>query len=119
MTGLATVVGNAGVDIRNHGASWSAVEGAVVLLDGAQDRVFRVDVRTGRADAIVDAQFDFSTVGFEVDPGSNRMFACTGDAVLYEIDPRSGAVSAVRPLGHDGNCGNLAAPRGRVACIDD
>jgi hypothetical protein len=61
--------------------------------------------------------FDFSTVGFEVHPQTARMYACTGDAVLYEIDPAVGSVSAVGPLDHPGNCGNLAAAGGAVACV--
>jgi hypothetical protein len=79
--------------------------------------LYRVDVATGRAEILARLERDFSTVGFEVHPQSGRMYACTGDAVLYEIDPASGSVAAVGPLDHPGNCGNLAAARGAVACV--
>ena len=88
------------------------------ILGGQYDRLYSVDSRTGAARPILDVHLELGSVGFEVHPDSGRMYACTDDAVLYEIEPVTGDVVPIGALNMPGNCGSLAALSGSIACID-
>lgn len=117
-TGTTTTVGPLGVDVHTNGASLSDVSGQLTVLDGRADRLYRVDTTTGQASLAASMSMDFGSVGLELEPTTGRLYACTDDAVLYEIDQTQGRASAVGTIDMPGNCGSLAAPTVPIACID-
>lgn len=107
-TAEVTEVGPVGFSFGTHGAAWSEADQILYLL--TKSTLFTVDTQTGTATEVGPLGVDFSTVGVELHPATGRLYGCTGDGFLYEIDRVTGQASAIAPLGSGDGCTNLGAP---------
>jgi len=118
ITGKASKIGNFGVDFGKGGATWSDKLKGVYAIDGDSDSLFVLNPKTGVATKLVKLTKDFGTVGMELHPGNGVIYACTSDAILYTVNPKTGSVDAIGKMPHPYGCSNLAAPWGVVSCLD-
>ena len=116
-TGKATKIGAYGVNFGNGGATWSDTLGGAYAIDGTSDSLYTLDSKTGKASLVVKLNKDFGTVGIELHPANDTIYACTSDSILYTVDPKTGSVSPIGKLPHKAACNNLAAPWSAVACL--
>lgn len=117
-TGKASKIGSFGVDFGKGGATWSDKLKGVYAIDGDSDSLFVLNPKTGAATKLVKLTKDFGTVGMELHPGNGVIYACTSDAILYTVNPKTGSVDAIGKMPHPYGCSNLAAPWGVVGCLD-
>ena len=117
-TGIATVIGPLGVKFGANGATWSDELKALYAINGADDTLYTVNPQTGAATFQAKLSQSFVSVGVERHPGNGKIYACSDDAALREVDPQTGMVTVIGPMGEAGGCTNLAAPWGPVACVD-
>lgn len=117
-TGKATKIGSFGINFGTGGATWSDTLGGAYAIDGTSDSLYTLDSKTGKASLVVKLNKDFGTVGIELHPANDTIYACTSDAILYTVDPKTGAVSPIGKLPHKTACNNLAAPWSAVACLE-
>lgn len=124
-TGAATVIGSLGADFTTAGATWSdglkAGSGGLFGLNGATSQLYEIDAATGWATATQTVTgVSIGAVGIELHPFDGELYVCTDDAILYRVDPGTGAAVAVGAgMGHVGSCNNLAAPWKVVDCLVD
>ena len=118
-SGVATSIGALGVKFGANGATWSDAIGALYAINANDDTLYVVDPKTGVASPQAILSKKFSTVGVERHPGNGQIYACTDDGILRKVDPVTGNVSEIGPMGQASACTNLAAPWGPVACIDN
>ena len=117
--GVATIVGPLNVNFGTGGLTWSDVEQAPYAINGSVDILYKIDTQSGNAEAIADLSYDFGTVGIELHPANEMIYACSNADMLFSIDPDTGVVTPIGPIGLTGACDNLAAPWKPVACLDD
>jgi hypothetical protein len=124
-TGAATVIGALGADFTTAGATWSEAlkggAGGLYGLNGATSQLYEIDATTGLATATQTVTgVSIGAVGIELHPFDGNLYVCTNDAILYRVDPGTGAAVAVGAgMGHVGSCNNLAAPWKVVSCLVD
>ena len=116
-TGAGTSLAMLPSDWGTAGLSWSGpTRNSLLGISGADDTLVEFNASTG---AVVGApltlDYDFGSVGMEFHPGLNRIFACSGEGNLLEVDATTGhvTVGSVISVG----CNNLAAPFGSVDCV--
>jgi hypothetical protein len=119
MVGNATPIGPLGLDWGTGGLTWSDVLGDPYGIDGTTDMLYTIDHTTGAASPVVQLGYNFGSVGMEWHPGDQEIYACSNSAELFHIDPLTGDVTVVGPMGIPGHCDNLAAPWENIACVDD
>ena len=100
------------------GTTWSDALNGLYAIDGTSDTLYTLDPKTGAATKVVKLDKDFGSVGMELHPANNVIYACTTDAILYWVDPKTGKVTPIGPIGQNSSCTNLAAPWGPVKCVD-
>jgi hypothetical protein len=118
-TGVGTSIGKLGAKFGANGATWSDAIHALYAINSADDTLYVVDPATGVATPQATLSQKFGSVGVERHPGNGQIYACTDDGMLRKVDPVTGNVTVIGPLGETGACSNLAAPWGPVQCIDD
>ena len=72
---------------------------------------------TGLATFQVTLSKNFGTVGIELLPANNVIYACSSEADLLSVDPNTGVVTTIGPMNQSGSCTNLAAPWQPVPCV--
>ncbi len=55
--------------------------------------------------------------GLAVHPNDDALYVCDADT-LFGLDPATGLLTPIGPLGLQGACRTLAAPQTAVACVD-
>jgi hypothetical protein len=118
-TGQGTTIGKLGVDFTTHGATWSDVLGGLYAINGSTDALYVIDPDTGAAAFKVALDMDFFTVGIELLPANNVIYACSTASILLKVNPESGHVTEIGPMGQKSSCTNLAAPWAPVPCLDN
>ena len=109
-TGVGTAIGALGMDVANQGATWSEDDQQLYVLLGSQPaEVYTANPQTGALSFLSSVGIFYTSVGFEYHPGTEQLFACTGDGILNVIDPVTGTASAVGSTGYEA-CDNLAVP---------
>lgn len=114
------VITNFNFDVGNHGLTWSNAElNELYFIEANTDTLRVLD---GSDPSIEKSQanlsFDFTSVGAEMHPGDEVLYACSGTDELYSIDIQSGQVDVVAPMqGFSPPCGAIGAPWGPVECI--
>jgi hypothetical protein len=114
-TAVTTAIGPTGVSWGNSGLTWDPSRGAFLAIDAATDRLYEIDPDTGAATWLVTIDYDFDSLGLEVDPNSGLLYACGGPE-LVRVDPWTGAVDVLGPIGVAG-CNDLAATWFDVPCL--
>ncbi|MEZ4452286.1 MAG: hypothetical protein R3B09_22660 [Nannocystaceae bacterium] len=66
----------------------------------------------------VKLSYNFGTVGIELHPGNEVIYACSSGPDLFKVDPKTGAVTSIGKMAQT-SCSNLAAPYAPVECIGD
>jgi hypothetical protein len=123
-TGQGTKLGDLGFDFTTSGATWSDAlndnQGGLYAISGATNSLHSISHMTGGATALTPITgVTFGSVGIEMHSANGIIYACTNDAVLYAIDPVTGAATGIGTgMGHVSDCNNLAAPWQPVACLD-
>jgi hypothetical protein len=117
-TAAATVVGDLEVNFTTGGATWSDAANALYAINGGDDALYTIDPGTGATVAVTPLGYDFGTVGMERHPLNGVLYACSTLGDLLSVDPASGDVTVIGPMGWDGACTNLAAPYEWVPCVD-
>lgn len=118
-TAEVSVVGSLGLEeISNHGLTWSEAEQTLYFINGVDDTLHTVDPQTGLATQLGPLSTPIGTVGIELHPDTNMLYACgLEDQVIHEIDKDTGETTPLR----DGPfpCRNLGAPwaTGAVVCV--
>lgn len=124
MTGKGTKVGDLGVDFETGGATWSDTlnngQGGLYAINGVTNSVYSLNAMTGAATLLAPISgVVFGSVGIEMHPANDVLYACTNDAILYKIDPATGVATGIgKGMGHVNGCNNLAAPWMPVPCLD-
>ena len=116
-SGMAETVGKLGVNFNTHGATWSDGVGQLFAISGLDDSLYLINPDTGIAELITKLNMDFYTVGIELHPINNVIYACSDEAILLSVDPETGEVTEIGPMGQSGSCTNLAAPWAPVPCL--
>ncbi len=119
-TAVGAEVGQLGVDFGWSGATWSDSLNGLYAINSSDDSLYTIDSTTGAATLQVEITgASFGVVGIELNPYTGIIYACTGDAILYAIDPVSGVATAIGDgMGHGGLCNNLAAPWTFISCLE-
>lgn len=104
-------------DWGTAGLTWSGPQrNSLLAISGATDTLVEFDPATGTVRGTPLAlDYDFGSVGMEYHPGQDRLYACSSTGHLLVVDAVNGHVT-VGPLLF-APCNNLAAPFGRVDCI--
>ena len=118
-TGVATSIGPLGAKFGTNGATWSDAIHALYAINGADNMLYVVDPKTGAATPQAVLSQKFGSVGVERHPGNGQIYACSDDGMLRQVDPVTGNVTTIGPLGESAACTNLAAPWGPVSCVDN
>lgn len=124
MTGKGTKLGDLGVDFETGGATWSDTlnngQGGLYAINGLTNSLYSLNAMTGAATLLAPISgVTFGSVGIEMHPANDVLYACTTDAILYKIDPMTGAATGIGTgMGHVSSCNNLAAPWMPVPCLD-
>lgn len=116
-TGAVTLVGAVGQDFTSLGIAYSDVLGGVYAVNGETDELWTIDTGTGAAISSIAIGLDFGAVGLDYHPGQDVLYACTSDATLYTVQPRTGDTQPVGVIG-GAICDNIAAPWRAIACVD-
>lgn len=117
IVGKATALGPLGENFTTTGATWSQKDQTLYAINGLTDSLYSINIVTGEATKIVDLDYNFGTVGIEVHPTTNIIYACSSNGDLLSVDPTTGHVTVIGPMGQGTSCTNLAAPWLEVACI--
>jgi hypothetical protein len=117
--GAGTEVGPFNLDFANGGATWSDDIAGLYAIESTTDKLYIMNKNTGAAMEQADLNLDYGTVGMEWHPEDQKIYSCTNDAKLYEVDPNNGDVTEKGQMGHTASCTNLAAPWTYVQCVDD
>ena len=80
--------------------------------------LYLIDPVTADTTLVAELDYNFGAVGFEVHPANGVLYACSTKGDLLEVDPDTGHVTVIGPLGPSGSCTNLAAPYTDIECID-
>ncbi len=115
-TGAAKTVGPLGIELGAHGATWSDGLQALYAINGKDDSLYVVDPKTGKATLKAKLSKPFGMVGMELHPQNGKIYACSDNNVLYEVDQVTGQVTEVGPMAQAGPCTNLAAPWVPFSC---
>jgi DNA-binding beta-propeller fold protein YncE len=110
-------LGKLGANFTTTGATWSQDDKILYAINGADDTLYTINTKTGVATAITELNYDFGTVGIEVHPANNTLYSCSTAGDLLEVDPATGNVTVIGPMGQGTSCTNLAAPWLDVECI--
>ncbi len=78
-----------------------------------------IDIVSGQASLVTNLMYNFGTVGIELHPSNDTIYACSNGEFLLSIDPDTGVVTEIGPMGLTGACDNLAAPWQPVPCLDN
>ena len=105
-TGAGTVIGSLGFELGNCGLSYDCTNDRLIGANATTSEIFTVDPVTGLGSGHVLTDVPFSSVGLEYDPGSDVIYAATGDE-LYQVDPSTGATTYIGALGGE-NVDDLA-----------
>ena len=109
------------LDWGSTGLTWSQPQDDVLYgINATTDRLHTFDGATAMEIGSIQMNGNFSSVGIELHPTFNRLFACgiAGDQrSLYEVDVMSGDVSLLAVDVWEATCDNIAAPFGPVQCI--
>jgi len=116
-TGLATVVGPLGYIFEGSALAWSDPLQQPYAVEGANDYLYLVNVGTGAATPLHPLSPQVTDPGLAVHPNDDALYVCDGNA-LYGLDPSTGSMTEIGPLGLTGACRTLAAPQTAVACVD-
>ncbi len=119
VTGAGTSIGALGAKFGTNGATWSDAIHALYAINGADNMLYVVDPATGVATPQAVLSQKFGSVGVERHPGNGQIYACSDDGMLRQVDPVTGNVTTIGPLGESAACSNLAAPWGPLKCVDD
>ncbi|MDP6943552.1 MAG: hypothetical protein QF464_05335 [Myxococcota bacterium] len=117
-TAEATSVGVLAAEFTTGGATWSDEVNALYAINGGDDALYTIDPDTAATLGVIALDHDFGTVGMERHPLNGVVYACSTAGDLLEVDPDTGAVATIGPMGWEGACTNLAAPFGLVPCVD-
>ena len=117
--GLATSVGDLGLNFGATGATWSDEDDTLYSIDASSDALYTIDPDTGVASYIAPVDMDFGTVGIELHPDNGVIYACSSAANLLSVDKFTGQVTVIGPMNQQEACTNLAAPYLPVACLED
>jgi hypothetical protein len=116
LDGTASIIGPMGVSFEASGATWSDTEQALFAVNSGDEALYMIDPETGTATHKADLSKSIGTVGIELHPGNNVIYACTATD-LWSIDSETGQVTVIGNI--NGNiCNNLAAPYTKVVCPD-
>lgn len=117
MTAVSARLGALPNDWGTAGLSWSGpVRNSLLGISGSDDTLVEFNATTGAViGAPLTLDHDFGSVGMEFHPGLSRLFACSTEGNLLEVDATSGHVTVGPSIGP--TCNNLAAPFGTVDCI--
>ncbi|MCA9695838.1 MAG: hypothetical protein KC636_40045, partial [Myxococcales bacterium] len=118
-SGMATIIGAMGVNFGTGGLTWSDTIKQPYAINGSNDVLYVLDTITGAASSVANLNYNFGTVGIELHPKNGVIYACSNADMLFAIDPGTGDVTGIGPIGLTGACDNLAAPWKPVACLDD
>ena len=113
-SGLASVVGEFGINMGSSGATWSDALQGLYAIDGTWSKLWTISPATGAATYTAKLSISFVGVGIELHPGNDILYSCTNN-ILYEVDKISGETSMVGEIGENA-CNNLAAPYTKVEC---
>ena len=103
-TGQATPLGKLGQKWGTHGASWSDARQGILGINGSTNSLYQIDKSTGAATEVAAIQgVKFKSVGMEIHPQDDQLYACTSDSTLYRI-AFDGTASTV---GNASSCGAL------------
>lgn len=116
-TGLGTVVGPLGYIFEGSAIAWSDPLQQPYAVEGANDYLYQVDPLTGAATPLHPLSPGVTEPGLAVHPNDDALYVCDGNA-LHGIDPSTGLMTEIGPLGLTGACRTLAAPQTAVACVD-
>ena len=115
--GIATTLGSLGVNFTTSGATYSQQDKKIYAINGGDNKLYTINLKTGAATEIATLNYNFGTVGIEVHPANNKLYACSTNADLLEIDPATGDVTIIGSMEQSGSCTNLAAPWLDIDCI--
>jgi len=116
-TGLGTVVGPLGVLFEGSALAWSDPLQQPYAVEGSNDYVYTLDPITGAATPLQPLSPGVDDPGLAVHPNDDALYVCDGNT-LYGLDPGTGTMTMIGPLGLTGACRTLAAPQTAVACVD-
>jgi hypothetical protein len=116
-TGLGTVVGPLGFLFEGSALAWSDLLQQPYAVEGSNDYVYTLDVSTGAAMPLQPLSPGVTDPGLAVHPNDDALYVCDADT-LFGLDPATGLLTEIGPLGLQGACRTLAAPQTAVACID-
>ena len=109
-----------GFNVGNHGLTWSNAQLNELYFIEASADVLRVldGSDPSMEQSQVGLSIDFGSVGAEMHPGNEVLYACTSGPELYTVDIETGQVDLLAPMeGFNGSCGAIGAPWGPVECI--
>ncbi|EDM77821.1 hypothetical protein PPSIR1_01302 [Plesiocystis pacifica SIR-1] len=115
-----TLVTSFPFDVGNHGLTWSNLDVNELYFIEAQSDTLRVldGSDPSMEKSVVGLSLDFGSVGAEMHPGNEVLYACSSSADLYSIDIQTGTVEVVTTMmGFDPPCGAIGAPWGPVDCV--
>ena len=121
MTAASQVLTDLMADWGSTGLTWSQPQDNVLYgINASTDRLHTFDGDSGVDQDSIQLSGNFASVGIELHPTFNRLFACgiAGQRrALYEVNVEDGTVTQLEPDVWAGNCDNIAAPFGPVDCI--
>lgn len=116
-TGLGTVIGPLGYLFEGSAIAWSDPLQLPYAVEGSNDYLYTIDPSTGAATPLHPLVPGVTDPGLAVHPNDDALYLCDADT-LYGLDPATGGLSMIGPLGLTGACRTLAAPQTAVACVD-
>jgi hypothetical protein len=106
------------IAFENSGATWSDSDNALYAINSDDDGLYLIDADTGTADFVATLTVPFGSVGIELHPGNDVIYACTNNR-LYRVNRTPGDnLGEATFLGEisDAKCNNLAAPYTQTSC---
>ncbi len=116
-TGLGAVIGPLGYLFEGSALAWSDPLQQPYAVEASNDYVYTVDPSTGAATPLQPLSPGVDDPGLAVHPNDDALYVCDGNT-LYGLDPGTGSLTMIGPLGLTGACRTLAAPQTAVGCVD-
>ena len=114
-TAVVNVIGDLGTNFGVSGLTWSHKDQKLYSISSTGSAsLYTIDHITGVASNAIPLSISFSTVGIEIHPVDNKIYACSGALPLLEVDRVTGEITYIGSFGTQVGggtfCNNLGAP---------